>query len=118
MRVWEAQENVYAVARRSIGSLGPAPGPPAQNITWIPSLDDWDALRHAMSDYHFWESQSWNTVPEGYTIIGTTHWVVEGWKHAQYHVLVDQTPNEGAAREVGLMLLNLLPDEFTKPYIE
>lgn len=118
MRVWEAQENVYAVARRSIGSLGPSPGPPAQNITWTPALDEWDALRHAMMDYRFWESQSWNTVPEGYSIIGTTHWVVEGWKRDQYHVLVDQTPNEGAAREIGLMLLNLLPDDFTKPYIE
>lgn len=118
VRVWESHENVYAVARRSIGSVGPMPGPPAQNFTWTPSLDEWDALRYAMNDYRFWESQSWNTVPDGYSIIGTTHWIVEGYRSARYHVLVDQTPNEGAAREVGLMLLDLLPDNFTKPYIE
>jgi hypothetical protein len=63
-----------------------------------------------MRSHHFWNSDSWDTVPAGYVVLDSTHWVVEGWRDKQYHVLVDQTPDEGAAREVGLLLLGLLPE--------
>jgi hypothetical protein len=57
-------------------------------------------------------------VPDGYVVLDSAHWVVEGWRDRRYHVLVDQTPDEGAAREVGLLLFELLPDEFKQPQAE
>jgi hypothetical protein len=118
IRLWQSHEYLYANARRSIGRIGPSPGPPAQEVYWNPTPDEWETLIEAMQSHKFWESDSWDTVPEGYVVFHNTHWVMEGWREAQYHVLVDQTPNEGAAREVGLLLLNLVPDYFIPPIME
>lgn len=118
LRLWRADDGLHAIARRSIGRIGPLPGPPLQDAHWQPSADDWQAVCDAIETYQFWEADSWDTVPEGYTIVGTNHWVMEGFRGENYKVLVDQTPNEGAAREVGLLLLDLLPDNFAKPPVE
>jgi|GEM_PF-6192272 len=118
LRLWADDESVHAIARRSIGHIGPLPGPPAYEAGWQPSQEEWEEVRDAMKSHNFWEADSWDTVPEGYTIVGTNHWVMEGVRGNRYKVLVDQTPNEGSAREVGLLLLNLLPDEFLKPPVE
>jgi hypothetical protein len=118
MRLWTKGQEIHALARRSIGNIGPFPGPPVQEAVWQPSREQWQTVRDAMQTHHFWESKTWDTVPKGYTIIDTTHWVMEGWRSKHYKALFDQTPNEGAAREVGLLLLDLLPDDFDKPEIE
>lgn len=118
LRIWQADEAVHAIVRRSIGHIGPMPGPPAQEADWQPTLEEWQDVKEAMKTYRFWESKSWDTVPDGYTIVASNHWVIEGIRGHRYKVLVDQTPNEGAAREVGLMMLNLLPDKFLMPHVE
>ncbi|MEO1254385.1 MAG: hypothetical protein AAFY41_05805, partial [Bacteroidota bacterium] len=118
LRLWQDDEQIHACARRSIGHIGPMPGPPAQVADWHPSQADWQEVQNAMKEHQFWEADSWDTVPEGYTIVAQNHWVMEGVRDNRYKVLVDQTPNEGSAREVGLLLLNLLPDEFLSPYME
>jgi hypothetical protein len=118
IRLWQSNQQLYANARRSMGSIGPVPGPPAQEVYWNPTPGEWEMLTEAMKSYKFWESESWDTVPEGYVVFHNTHWVMEGWREARYHVLVDQTPNEGAALEVGLLLLTLVPDYFILPMIE
>lgn len=112
IRFWREGDNCYGSVRRSIGRIGPLPGPPGYDVQWTASLEDWQVLGDAMQSHHFWNSDSWNTVPDGYVVLDSAHWVVEGWREKQYHVLVDQTPDEGAAREVGLLILGLLPDEF------
>jgi len=112
IRLWKTRTGYYASARRSIGCIGPLPGPPVQVIGWSPIGDEWQQLRQIIDHYHFWGSDSWNTVPEGHIVMDTTHWLIEGWHQGQYHVLADQTPDEGAAREVGVLLFDLLPDEF------
>lgn len=118
LRVWSKDDTLYASVRRSIGSIGPLPGPPAHIADWTPALKDWATVQTALRDHRFWESQSWNTVPEGYAILDGTHWVLEGWRSKQYHVLTDNTPNEGAAREVGLVLLDLAPEDFLLAALE
>ena len=118
MRLWAAGDEIHASARRGIGHIGPLPGPPAYITDWQPSQEEWQEVQDAMKIHNFWEADSWDTVPEGYTIVATNHWVMEGVRGNRYKVLVDQTPNEGAAREVGLLLLNLLPDEFLMPDVE
>ncbi len=118
LRLWQADDVIHAIARRSIGHIGAMPGPPAQAIDWHPTHEQWQEVKEAMKIYRFWESKSWDTVPDGYTILASNHWVMEGIRGKHYKVLVDQTPNEGAAREVGLLMLNLLPDEFLMPYVE
>lgn len=118
IRIWKSAETLCAHACRSIGRIGPLPGPPAQEIFWNPDQDHWDALCGIMKDTRFWESETWDTVPEGYILIDGNHWIMEGWRKRRYHVLVDQTPNEGAAREVGLLLFDLLPEGFDRPEIE
>ena len=118
LRLWQSDEQVHACARRSMGHIGPMPGPPQQEADWHPSLEQWHDVQNAMKEHQFWEADSWNTVPDGYTIVAQNHWVMEGVRDNRYKVLVDQTPNEGSAREVGLLLLNLLPDEFLTPDIE
>lgn len=118
MRIWSDGETVYANARRSIGRLGPLPGPPVHEVVWSPTETDWNDLREMMKSHRFWESDSWHTVPEGYMVLDGNHWVVEGWRSEQYHALADQTPNEGAAREVGLLLIDLLPSDFVRPRVE
>lgn len=118
IRLWQAEQQLYANARRSIGRIGPTPGPPVQEVYWNPSLAEWEKLTDAMQSHKFWESDSWDTVPEGYVVFHNTHWVMEGWREARYHVLVDQTPNEGAAREVGLLVLKLVPNDFIPPIME
>ncbi|MGJ3237350.1 MAG: hypothetical protein ACFE0Q_01460 [Anaerolineae bacterium] len=117
VRVWACEAHFHACARRGSRHIGPLPGPPAQVIHWHPSADDWQAVRDALHTHHFWSADSWDTVPDGYTIVATEHWVMEGVRNARYKVLVDQTPNEGSAREVGLLLLGLLPDVFLLPNI-
>lgn len=114
LRVWSTGDDLRASARRSIGCIGPLPGPPAHIADWTPDAQDWRAVQMALHQHRFWESQSWNTVPEGYTVVDGTHWVLEGWRNNHYHVLTDNTPNEGAAREVGLILLDLAPDDFLR----
>lgn len=118
MRLWSSGDEIHASARRGLGHIGPLPGPPAYVSNWQPSQEEWQEVRDAMETHHFWEADSWDTVPEGYTIVATNHWVMEGVRGKEYKVLVDQTPNEGSAREVGLLLLNLLPDEFLTPNLE
>ncbi|MEL6307499.1 MAG: hypothetical protein AAFQ52_05120 [Chloroflexota bacterium] len=118
LRVWTDKNGIHASARRSIGRIGPLPGPPRETTQWQPTSDQWAQITDAMKEHRFWEADSWDTVPEGYTIVGTNHWVMEGIRGKNYKVLVDQTPNEGSAREVGLLLVNLLPDDFAKPPLE
>jgi hypothetical protein len=110
IRFWREGQKYFGSVRRSIGRIGPIPGPPGQDIQWSAPLEDWQTLSETMRSHHFWNSDSWDTVPAGYVVLDSTHWVVEGWRDKQYHVLVDQTPDEGAAREVGLLLLGLLPE--------
>jgi hypothetical protein len=118
IRLWCEGETCFGIARRSIGRIGPLPGPPGQDILWSPSVTDWTRLCDALQTHHFWNSESWDTVPDGYVVLDSAHWVVEGWRDRRYHVLVDQTPDEGAAREVGVLLFELLPDEFKQPQAE
>lgn len=117
IRMWSAGETLHATARYSIGQIGPMPGPPEHEINWSPTPNEWQNLRTLLTNHRFWDSDSWNTVPEGYIVLDSIHWVIEGWRNGRYHVLVDQTPNDGAAREVGLLLMALLPDTFAKPDI-
>jgi hypothetical protein len=114
IRLWREGNRYYGSVRRSMGSIGPLPGPPAYDVQWTATQEDWQALNSSIQAHHFWNSKSWDTVPDGYVVLDSVHWVVEGWRKKQYHVLFDQTPDEGAAREVGLLLLGLLPDEFTR----
>lgn len=118
LRFWFNEDTVQASARRSIGTIGPLPGPPAHIIDWKPEADDWQTLKTALQKYRFWESRSWNTVPDGYMVLDGTHWVFEGWRNHRYHVLTDNTPNEGAAREMGILLLDLVPDYFLEAALE
>ncbi|GAB5493209.1 MAG: hypothetical protein Phog2KO_34240 [Phototrophicaceae bacterium] len=118
MRLWSSETGIYASARRSIGRIGPLPGPPLYNTQWEISDKEWQDICSAIKEHDFWSAETWNTVPEGYTIISTDHWVMEGVRGKDYKVLLDQTPNEGSAREVGLLLLDLLPDNFALPPIE
>lgn len=118
LRFWRIADTLHATMRRSIGHIGPVPGPPIQDSYWQPTQADWQAVCEAMDTHNFWEADSWSTVPDGYTIVATNHWVMEGFRRPDYKVLVDQTPNEGAAREVGLLFLDLLPDTVTQPVIE
>jgi hypothetical protein len=112
IRFWREGDNCFGSVRRSIGRIGPIPGPPGSDMQWQASREDWQIVSDTMQSHHFWNSDSWDTVPDGYVVLDSIHWVVEGWRNKQYHVLVDQTPDEGAAREVGLLLLGLLPEEF------
>ena len=114
IRIWREGEHHFGSVRRSIGSIGPIPGPPGYDVQWVASADDWNNLSNIIQANAFWNSDSWDTVPDGFVVMDSAHWVVEGWRDKQYHVLFDQTPDEGAAREVGLLLLSLLPDEFTE----
>ena len=107
MRLWSSAEGMYASARRSIGRIGPLPGPPRYDSQWEISTIDWNNICVAIEEHNFWSAETWNTVPDGYTIISTDHWVMEGVRGKDYKVLLDQTPNEGSAREVGLLILDL-----------
>jgi hypothetical protein len=118
MRIWARDDQIFARVRRGMGNIGPLPGPPEADITWSPTYADWHSLCQAMATHHFWERETWNTVPDGYNIVDSIHWVTEGWRQNQYHVLVDESPTEGAAHEVGTMLWGLLPDEFTYPDVD
>lgn len=118
LRLWASNNGFYASARRSIGRIAHLPGPPLYDTQWQISDDDWHTVCEAMQDHHFWSAETWNTVPDGYTIVSTDHWVMEGVRGDDYKVLLDQTPNEGSAREVGLLLLDLVPDNFALPPIE
>jgi hypothetical protein len=114
IRLWREGNQYFGNVRRSIGNIGPMPGPPAYDVQWKASLEDWQILNESIQGHRFWNSESWDTVPDGYVVLDSVHWVVEGWRKKQYHVLFDQTPDAGAAREVGLLLLGLLPDEYTQ----
>lgn len=118
MRLWSGDKGIHASARRSIGRIGPLPGPPLYDAQWDISDAEWGKICFAIDEHAFWSAETWNTVPDGYSIISTDHWVMEGVRGDDYKVLLDQTPNEGSAREVGLLLLDLLPDDFALPPIE
>lgn len=114
LRIWRQNAVLYASARRSIGRIGPLPGPPKAESIWVPTLEEWGLLQDALAEHRFWESESWETVPEGYIVLDEDHWILEGWREKRYHVLCDRTPNEGALHTVGLLLIELLPDTFVK----
>lgn len=115
MRIWQTAGTLYAAARTSIGHIGPTPGPPEHAIQWSPTKRTWQRLQAALHQHRFWGSKSWNTVPDDLMVLDGVQWVFEGWRHGRYHVLTDETPNEGAAREVGLLLLDMLPAGFAHP---
>lgn len=118
IRLWSHAGRLHASARRSIGRIGPLPGPPREESIWIPTQDDWTQLRAKLDEHAFWESDSWDTVPEGYIVLEEDHWVLEGWRDGAHHVLCDKTPSEGALHTLGLWLIELLPDMSGKPQIE
>lgn len=118
VRFWADSGTGYGSACRSIGSIGPLPGPPDHEAQWVLNPDEWEIVRESFQNHHFWESESWNTVPDGYVVLDSAHWILEGWREKRYHALFDLTPDDGAAREVGITLLELLPDTFKKVQVE
>ena len=115
VRFWRRGGRYHGIARSSIGHIGPTPGPPGQTHRWVLGAQDWQRLQALFAQHRFWESDSWNTVPDDLMVLDGVQWIFEGWRDGRYHVLVDETPNEGAAKEVGLGLLALLPDGFQPP---
>ncbi len=115
VRFWRRGLRYHGIARSSIGHIGPTPGPPKQTHRWGLPSKDWLQLKALLMQHRFWESASWNTVPDDLMVLDGVQWIFEGWRAGRYHVLVDETPNAGAAKEVGLGILALLPQAFQPP---
>lgn len=112
IRLWYDGHHPQASAKRSLGHIGWIPGPPGQETRWLLPHHQWDKLLDAIRTYRFWESATWNTVPQGHIVLDGASWVFEGWREGRYHVLTDDTPNEGQAFEVGVLCFKMLPRTF------
>ena len=100
------------VAKSTDGMGGYYPGKLVMNESVILSVEQVDRFTGKLSDIRFWQlpSRDDNLGLDG------AHWIMEGVKGGEYHLVDRWSPKEGALRKTALLLIDLAGIDVEKIY--
>jgi hypothetical protein len=107
----------------------PRPASIIKDETYSLSLEQEKELLKQINGEKFWQTDSYDdlTMPVSMRIKTKSYpmmfdgaqWILEGWDHGKYHLVVRQSPRSGPVWNIGTMLLklmNMFPDDPKEVY--
>lgn len=79
--------------------------------SWVPNRNTWFYIQNTINQNDFWEDVTWDTVPEGYSVLDGCTYMVEGYKDGLYKFLYDEGAVEDKAGYVAGEFTKLRPDK-------